>query len=246
MGFGLLFIGYFTATVMSLNTLGGVFAFIGFLIMLIASKKLMQYDGKFLLLVIASALLMLLSAVSALSDVSALLYRFLLIPSPIVNEAFAATVLNVRLVLDLVFTALLCYCVRSIAKQTGADKIAYLAVRNFVFYCISFVLQLLVWLASNMQWEGLVAFVSGTALPVWMIIVNIVCLLLNCVMLFSCYSKICDENDVDMPQKPSRFAFINKRREEKEQRRLRYMQEAEEYLKQKNESKNEPKKGKKR
>lgn len=246
MGFGLLFIGYFTASVMSLNTLGGAFAFIGFLIMLTAAKKLMQYDGNFLLLLIASALMMLLSAVGALSDVSALLYRFLLIPSPIVNEAFAATVLNVRLVLDLVFTAILCYCVRSIARQTGADKITYLAVRNFVFYCISFVLQLLVWLATNMQWEWLVAFVSGTVLHVWTAIVYIVCLLLNCVMLFSCYSKICDANDVDMPQKPSRFAFVNKRREEKEQRRLMYMQEAEEYLRQKNESKNETKKRKKK
>ena len=35
-------------------------------------------------------------------------------------------------------------------------------------------------------------------------------------MLFSCYAKICDPGDVEMKQKPSRFSFINQKREEQE------------------------------
>ena len=232
MGFGLLVVGYFTATIMSLNTLGGVFSAVGFLMMLIAAKKLMEYDRNFLLLLVSSVIMLTLSAIVALGDVSAFLYKLMLIQSPLISETIAGAFVNIKLVCELFFTAILCYCVRSIAKQTGAENIAYAAVRNLVFYCISFALQIIVWLAANMQWEGLVSFVNGTALPIWMLIVTLFCLLINCVMLLSCYSKICDANDIDMPQKPSRFAFINRRREEQEKKRRQYIEEAEQYVQQ--------------
>lgn len=229
MGFGLLLVGYFTATVMSFNMLGGVFSFVGYTIMLFASKKLMQYNRSFTLLLASTVLMILLSAVTAISDVSTLLQKYMLISYPLIGEGVASVFLNVRLVLELIFTAVLCYCVRGIAKETGAEKIVYTAVRNFVFFCISFALQVVVWLAANTQLVGLTAFVNGTALPIWMVIINLVCLLLNCFMIFSCYSRICDENDLEMPQKPSRFAFINRRREEKERKRQQYIEEAEKY-----------------
>ena len=75
MGFGLLLVGYFTATIMSLNTLGGVFSFVGFLMMLIAAKKLMEYDRNFILLLVSSVIMLTLSALVALGDVSAFLYK---------------------------------------------------------------------------------------------------------------------------------------------------------------------------
>ena len=50
------------------------------------------------------------------------------------------------------------------------------------------------------------------------LILYFVCIILNLVLIFSCYSRICDENDVDMARKPSRFAFVNKLRGESEQR----------------------------
>ena len=37
-------------------------------------------------------------------------------------------------------------------------------------------------------------------------------------MIFSCYRRICDEGDVDMPQKPSRFEFVNEMRREREEK----------------------------
>ena len=49
--------------------------------------------------------------------------------------------------------------------------------------------------------------------------------LLNLYMIFTCYMKICDSNDVDMKQKPSRFAFVNKKREEEEAERQKILDE---------------------
>ena len=226
MGFGLLFVGYFTATIMSLNVCGGAFALIGYLLVLFGSKKLMQYNRTFLFLLIASSVMALFSSVLAIYDISSLLYKYLIISNIPITEILYNSLLNVRLILDLIFTAVLCYCVKSIAKETGVEKIHYASVRNFVFYCIFFLLQGLVWLSTKISSPGFQEFVFSMLLPVWVVIIKLVCLIFICIMLFSCYSKICDVNDVDMPQKPSRFAFINKRREEAELRRKRYLEEA--------------------
>lgn len=231
MGFGLLLVGYFTATIMSLNVCGGVFAFVGYLMMLFASKKLSQYNRSFLYLTFASAILIVLSSVIATYDVSALFHRHGIISVQPISDYVADVLLKIRLFLELGFTAILCFSIRNISKETGAEKTEYSSVRNFVFYCIFFLLQCVVWMASAMNIEFLKIFVVNTLLPVWVVIVKLVCLIFNCVMIFSCYSRICDVNDIEMPQKPSRFAFINKRREEKEIKRQARIKEAEEYLK---------------
>jgi len=225
MGFGLLFVGYFTATIMSLNVCGGVFSLIGYILMLFGSKKLMQYNKTFLFLLISSSVMSLFSLVVSIYDVSSLLYKYLLISFVPISSYVYDVLLNVRLILDLIFTAVLCFCIKNIAKETGVEKIHYASVRNFVFYCIFFLLQGLVWLASKISSPGFQEFVMSMLLPVWVVIIKLVCLLFICVMLFSCYSKICDINDLDMPQKPSRFAFVNKRREERELRRQEYLDE---------------------
>ena len=118
-----------------------------------------------------------------------------------------------KLPLDLVFTAILCFCIRGIAKETGESKIVYKSIRNFVFYCVFFVLQSVILVASWTNLASLTWFVTTTALPYWTLLIELVCLIFNCLMIFSCYSRICDESDVDMPIKPSRF---KKKRQELE------------------------------
>ena len=54
-------------------------------------------------------------------------------------------------------------------------------------------------------------------------------IILNLILIYSCYARICDENDVDMEVKPSRFAFVNRMRQKSEERRLRLEAEREEY-----------------
>lgn len=231
MGFGLLLIGYFTASIMALNSFGGVFRLVGYIIACRGAKKLSQYNRSFLFLLLVSVISAVFSAFCAVSDVSAFLYNNLFIPSPILGTYITDSIPYLKIIFDFMFVAVMCYSVLSISRETGAVKTTYTPVRNFIFYCIFGLLQFLVWLGSYTNNEALLSFISNTALPIWMVIINIVCILLNCVMLFSCYARICDESDVDMPQKPSRFEFINRRRAEKEEKRQRYLSEAEQYIK---------------
>ena len=209
MGFGWLLIGYFTATMMALNILGGLFSLIGFGIAAYGAKKLSAYHNSFALLFFASIFMAAISAVVAFADLNQLLYDFMLLDRLFIAEAAERVVEYVKYGGELVFTALLCYSVMSIAKETGERKIVYLAIRNFVIACGYYLLLVLGWIPA----EALRAFAESIYLPVWVIVLCVVVIVLNSLMLFSCYAKICDESDVDMPskpRKPSRFAFINR------------------------------------
>ena len=76
---------------------------------------------------------------------------------------------------------------------------------RIVFYCVFFVLQSIVWISSEVSLNFLTAFVVSTALPIWVLIIKLVCLIFNCLMLFSCYSKICDVDDLEMLPRTSRY-----------------------------------------
>ena len=111
------------------------------------------------------------------------------------------------------FTASLCFSIRAIANETEVNKISIAAVRNFAFTVIYFVLYIVAYIPLSFLKDYGKYF--GT--PVF--ILYIVIIFMNLHMIFSCYAKICDESDVDMKQKPSRFAVVNHFREEGERRR---------------------------
>ena len=212
MGFGFLLVGYFTATIMSLNSFGGVFRVLGCLFICKGSKKLSQYNNSFLLLLYFSLLSLIFSAFVALVDVSAFLYSNLFISVRLFTTDITEILSYLKTAFDFLTVALICFSVRAISKETGAVKTQYTSVRNFVFYCVFFLLQFVVWLGSLTQSQALLEFISATALPIWMILVNLICIIPNCVMLFSCYARICDSNDTEMSVKQSRFAFVNRMR----------------------------------
>ena len=222
MGFGLLLIGYFTASIMSINPLGGIFRLLGYFLICKGAKRLSQYNNSFLFLLYISIPALILSGFCAVSDISSF---FLL---GIVGSELTESLSFLKVVFDFLTVATLCYAVRSISKETGAERTLYSSVRNFVFYCIAIIIQLIIWGGAKNQ--ALQSFVENTALPLWMIIINLVCMLLNCIMIFSCYARICDVDDVDMAQKPSRFAFVNKMREGKQSKHQKDVDEAVEYL----------------
>lgn len=224
MGFGILLIGYFTATVMSFNIFGAFFKLVGYALAFVGIKKLSQYHKSFSLLALSCLSVIAISACCALGNLSDFLYTNLLIPSKFISEIFVNTFNYIRYTLELIFNVLLCVSVAAISKETGAPKLVYVSIRNLVIYCIYFVLQVICW----MPFESIRSFLSATALPVWVLILNLLILILNVLMLFSAYTKICDEGDVEMKQKPSRFEFVNKMREEKEERAR---QRAEKYKK---------------
>ena len=214
MGFGLLLIGYFTASIMSFNIFGAFFKLAGYTIALAGIRKLSQYNKSFSILALSCISAIAISVCCAFGNLSDFLYDNQIISTKIVSDALINAFSYARYVLELVFNALLCLSVVAISKETGAPKLVYISIRNLVIYCIYFVLQVVCWMPT----DAIRAFLEKTALPAWVLILNILILVLNVLMLFSAYTKICDESDVDMPQKPSKFEFVNQMRAEREEK----------------------------
>ena len=208
MGFGLLFIGYFVATLMTINKFGAYIRVLGYALVAFSAGKLNKYNRTFAYLGVASMLMIAVSLLLALSDILSLFA----VSSTLSGESFVSVMGYVEMFASLVFNAVMLYCIRSIAIETDVQKISVGAVRNFVFICIYYVLTLIGMLPFDFAKEYTVYFSA----PV--LILYFVWIILNLVLIFSCYSRICDENDVDMARKPSRFSFVNKLREESEQR----------------------------
>ena len=137
-------------------------------------------------------------------------YEHLLIDSFSLPAGFEVSLGYVDDLLVFGFHACLLYAVRSIAKETEDDKIIYASARNFVVITLYYVVYAVMLLPIS----ALDGFKKYFSLPVYLL--YFAWIILNVVLLISCYARICDESDVDMPFKRSRFEFINKLREKEE------------------------------
>ena len=209
MGFGLLFIGYFMAAFMSMSPIGGyLIRVFGYSIVLYAAYKLKKYNKDFKYLCVGSIVMIGVSMLIAISGI------FDGITGTTLLGANAKNIIgHAERVGYLLFTASMCVPIRSIADETEVNKISMSAVRNLTFTAIYFILYLIAYIPLPFLKDYGKYF--GT--PVF--ILYIVIIFMNLHMIFSCYAKICDESDVDMKQKPSRFAIVNRLRDESERRR---------------------------
>jgi hypothetical protein len=142
----------------------------------------------------------------------------------------------VEQIVSLLFQSAMLFAIRAIAKETEVRKVSDGAVRNFVFLCmyaVSYALSQ--WLPIKDQ-KVMVAMAGC----VW--ILYFACILLNHWLIFSAYSQICDEEDLDMAQRPSRFAFINRLREKTEAKNQKARAEYAAYRAEKTERKQRKKK----
>ena len=233
MGFGWLFIGYFVATLMSVNSFGFLFWLVGYAIVLFAAKKLMAYHADFRYLYFGSILMLLLSAVLATSSVTTFLYDQLLLDERIFSTE-ADTVLSfVKMTCDLLFHISLFVPIYAIAKETEVEKISIAAVRNAIFWVVFNVLYLI----TSLPIEALAGF--SAAFRGVSVLGYIICWILNAIMIGSCYARICDPSDLDMAPKPSRFAFVNRMRAEAEERQAQRAAQRAERMREKLERKKE-------
>lgn len=215
MGFGWLFLGYFGSTFMTLNHAGSLFRCLGYGVIFGATKKLRRYCDAFRMMEIGTILMFAVSALLATADVTDFLYRQLLLDSRWFGDTARTVIGYVYQALSVLFQVSMLYAVRVLAKETEVKKISDNAIRNFVFlcmYCAVYVANLVI-RVDNLHVS---AALTGA---VW--ILYLACIVLNHLLIFSCYARICDEEDVDMEQKPSRFAFVNRFREKTEQRRTK-------------------------
>ena len=153
--------------------------------------------------------------------------------------AFTVPIGVARYLLLALYHLFLLLGIRNVADEVALRK---LAVRAQAFI----VLPILAYLASALfDIPGLFpnAQTKETAIIAFLILLLTV---FSCVTvlitIFHCYAKICMPEDLDMPEKPSRFSFVNRMRAEREEREARHAQERMEYLREKMNSKRKKKK----
>ena len=203
MGFGWLFIGYFVSTMMVLNPFGYLFRPIGYAIMSYAFLRLKEYHRDFWYALGASVLMLGIAGVMAVDG----LFAFM-------PETAAYAVGYTEMIGSLIFHAALYWGIRAIAKETEVEKISFAAVRNFIFFAV----YNLLYAIAKLPFDFASEYAKIMSAPV--VLLYFACLVLNLILIFSCYMRICDVADVDMEQKPSRFAFVNRMRAEREARRV--------------------------
>ena len=235
MGFGLLFIGYFTAFLMSVNSYGWAFQIVGFYLIFLALQKLSDYKHsikKCLVPLVVMTLCQVYVGILSLGimidgtgifDVMKMIYGMWV--TSLVNSIYVVALL--------VFHLFLLRSIYELATDVEDDGIAKWTSRNRLF--VSFYVLLDIVYAVFPQSSDIKLHLLRIAM-----LASIVYPILMLYMLFRCYAGICAPEDVDMTPKPSRFAFVNKSREmsekkDKEMQELiaRMQQERNEKLKKK-------------
>ena len=224
------------ATLMSINRFGFLFWLIGYAMVLFAAKKLLAYHKDFRYLCWGSILMLLISAVLTFSQVTTFLYDQMLMDTRIVSESMDTILSFIKMACELVFHISLFWSIRAIAKETEVEKISIAAIRNFIFMIVYYVLYIL----ATLPFSFLKGFFAAFMGPI--VLLYLVCLILNAILIGSCYARICDPSDLEMEQKPSRFAFVNRMRAESEERRLKKEAEFARRAQEKQERKKERKK----
>ena len=208
---------------MSVHQFGFIFRLIGIFIMLFGIKKLIQYNKAFYFAYRACTLMLLTSLALTVSGVYDILYELLIVNTRFLADDTKDLISGIDMVNELLFHGGLAWGIRAIAKETEEEKIAFAAVRNFVFLCVYYLLYGI----ALLPFDFIEDYVRYFSMPV--VLLYFACIILNLILIFRCYMRICDEADVDMARKPSRFAFINKLREESDRREQRAIERTREY-----------------
>lgn len=201
MGFGLLFIGYMFTLDYSLQKV--VFDLLpdvlGYLIMFSAMCKLAPYNKGFGYAKVLLLPLIALGGVTAAFEVAGVIGYT---PGSIIVDIVKTCSMLSKFFM-FAYTVALTMGIRDIARETDLPKVVFRAIRNMAM--------------SSLYYVAYIAFdfmpISGAKAQMVNAIIysfGVIVILLNLLLIFSCYMRICLEGDEDMPAKPSRFAIINR------------------------------------
>lgn len=211
MGFGILFIGYLFLYSLNYNGFDILPDFVGFVIMLAAFYTLCKYSERFKTVRAASVAGIVLS-------LAKLLWQVIGMPT---DEAPFIALSYVYTVFTAVFFMLLTLAVFNIASDVGVNKLMRFSLINTVV-CPLFVIAAGVCgeVARRLAEDSVWAPRLNTTASLLMII----SLILNTLLIFNCYAKICLEGDenMDAPEKKSRILknpidYIEKARKSSEE-----------------------------
>lgn len=200
MGWGLLFFGYFLEYILGMNAMFAPFVHvIGCALMIVGANGLSRYCRSFKRVWVSAWALMVPAVLRTLVDLNALFAWNI----PFVGGILKTAVYWANLYLMVLFHVFLALAVKELALRVGVSKNAVRAVRNLVMMAIYVVLVLI-------QTIFPVESVLRVLYPVTLL-VQLIWVICNCVMLYSCYMRIAPANESDT-RPPSRFAFVNRMR----------------------------------
>lgn len=238
MGYGLLFIGYAVAFLMSFNSFGFIFRAVGSLLALCGLKKLCQFETKYNFCYL-SVWAMCLAAMA--EGIVFLLGDYMTLPENLQSYVSMAFYLF-SVPFHLIFYRATC----AISKEVGLDRISVKSARNAVFFWIMVFLALSTFVSHAFGWTFINYLFGATLIGLLLLI------FLNLWLIYSCYKNICEEGDEENAAKPSKIPFMNKLFEASEKRQQEIYEKtkayAEERIRRDNEKKMEKrkKKGKKK
>lgn len=212
MGFGLLFIGYFIAFLMSVNNYGFAFQIVGYAIMFTAIGKLSEYKHK----LSRTTLPLFLLSLCSLFDAGHLLADLLSVQLSLFSDSNSFFISNLSIVISVVFQVLLLLGIREIGQDAEADGIPVRAVWSTVVVCAVGLWKLS--LSVLGQFPAIADSPAFRLLTLGAALAGLLYPIAVLAFLFSCYAKICAPEDTDMEMRPSRFAFVNRWREEREKK----------------------------
>ena len=152
---------------------------------------------------------------------------------PPVPPAFTSVMdalLPVRYLILLAFTVSMLWGVRALAKEVALIK---LAERIDCILAVPIIAYLMMALISIKPFITGIAQQTALALTLIALTLLLVSLGLTLHTVYTAYARICLPEDVDMPERPSRFAFINRYRQRRDERAAEQAREREALLKQK-------------
>lgn len=225
MGFGLLFIGYIFTYLLSFAGAYGCYpAIIGCAIMLYALTKLTEYEVKFKYTFFVLLPLTLCVGISMISTFCTMIGvgNILFFSASL----FKAVIAYSKLTFDLFYNVVLLYAISAIALNTGIERTSHACLRNEIIYTLYFVLAVV---SEILPTESMIR--SYTVLSA--LILSLCLAILNLIVIFSCYMRICDENDQDMKRKESKIGFVNDLRKEFDRREEKAHNQYREYKREK-------------
>jgi len=206
---------------MSLTPFGYITRIIGYIIMIVATNKLKEYESGFSYSQLSIVPLMCIAVYQGTIDIMTRLGMVSggTIPDNIINITTA--------VFLILFHILLLLSISYLGKNTGLVKIRNAAVRNIVIMSVYFSLFIFMQIPMSFTTDYF------KYLTIYAFIIQLIWTVLNIVLLLSCTKNICPEGEEDVPLKKSNFAFVNKFREEIERKEKKAINETVEYKKQK-------------
>ena len=226
MGFGLLFIGYFIAFLMSVNNYGFAFQIVGYAIMFSAIGKLSEYKHR----LSATTIPLFLLSLCSLYDAGNLLASLVNMRLALFSEENQFWVSIFAIVISTVFQVLLLSGIREIGRDADAEGIPVRAVWSILVVCLVGVWKLVLSLMSTLP--DIDTSKAFRLLTLGAALVSLLYPVVILAFLYSCYAKICAPEDTEMEARPSRFAFINRWREEREKKADEVRKLREDYQKQ--------------